>query len=444
MVLSKNSSLVALVRGASLLAAIAIGTSSAQAQSFDFILDQNTSSVNLQSTFGVDMDATLKGDYDAATNPAGTQTLPGLFGGSGNNDIPIDLGLSGDLNHVGAPTGSMNLDVDEIGLTFSLQGLDVDLLGGMTATSDQTLDLLFSTFRTVNPSSLYVGGIPVSFPLAGQSVTDILVQQTGGPVPGTLIPGIGAGLYGMTALVPVSFSLVVDFQGTPTPVGPFDGVLPIVGSLNMSTGGAPTLGVTFNQNFQQTTVDPLPGQTISDLAFPAPTILPPGSTANLLISGSIDQVTLDMTLDTVLQATGMPDCGFTSYCAATPNSTGFVGQLNVVGSTDVTMEDLTLNSTDLPTNVFGYYLMSPAQGSLALPAPSQGILCVGAPLYRFNSSILYSGGSGTMSLSVDFQNLPQGQVFTAGSAWNFQLWHRDMNPSNTSNTTTAVEVRFCQ
>ncbi|MDF1838655.1 MAG: hypothetical protein P1V35_12365 [Planctomycetota bacterium] len=434
----------AFVRGASLLAAIAIGTTGAQAQSFDFILDQNTSSVTLQATFGVTMDASLKGDYDAITNPTGTQTLPGLFGGSGNNDIPIDLGLGGDLIHMGTPTGSINLDVDELGLTFSLDELDVDLLGGASASSAQTLDLLFNTFRSVNPDSLYFGGIPVSFPLAGQSVSDLLVQQSGGAVPGILIPGIGAGSYGMTALVPVTFSMVVDFQGTPTPVGPFDGVLPVVGSLLMNTGGSPTLNITFNQTIQQTTLDPLPGTVISDLPFPAPTILPPGSTANLLISGSIEQVDLNMTIDTQLNATGMPDCGFTSYCAAVPNSTGFVGQLNVMGSADVSLQDLTLNSTDLPLNVFGYYLMSPAQGSLALPAPSQGILCVGAPLYRFNSSILYSGMGGTMSLGVDFNNLPQGQVFSAGSVWNFQLWHRDMNPSNTSNTTNAVSVQFCQ
>jgi hypothetical protein len=442
--MSSKTTLLNCARGASLLAAIAIGTSSAQAQSFDFTLDQNISSVNLQTTFGVIMDASLKGDYDATTNPSGTLTVPGLFGGSGNNDIPIDLGLTGDLNHIGVPTGTFNLDVDELGLMFVVDQLDVDLLGGQSASSAQTLDLLFSTFRTNNPSSVYFGGIPISFPLAGQAVSDLLVQQTGGAIPGVLIPGVGVGAYDLTALIPVSFSMVVDFQGTPTPVGPFDGVLPVVGSLQMNSGGAPTVNLTFNQTIQQTTLDPAPGTVLTDLPFAAPTILPPGDTANLLISGSIDQVDLDMTLNAVLQANGLPACGFTSYCAATPNSTGFAGQLNVVGSADVILQDLTLNSTDLPFNVFGYYLMSPGQGAISLPAPSQGILCVGAPLYRFNASILFSGLTGSMSQTLDFNNLPQGQVFSAGSAWNFQLWHRDLNPSSTSNTTNGVEVRFCQ
>ncbi|MFT5197727.1 MAG: hypothetical protein ACI87O_000368, partial [Planctomycetota bacterium] len=182
--MSSKTTLLNCARGASLLAAIAIGTSSAQAQSFDFTLDQNISSVNLQTTFGVIMDASLKGDYDATTNPSGTLTVPGLFGGSGNNDIPIDLGLTGDLNHIGVPTGTFNLDVDELGLMFVVDQLDVDLLGGQSASSAQTLDLLFSTFRTNNPSSVYFGGIPISFPLAGQAVSDLLVQQTGGAIPG--------------------------------------------------------------------------------------------------------------------------------------------------------------------------------------------------------------------------------------------------------------------
>ncbi len=431
------------VRNASILAALALGTSSVQAQSFDFTLDQNQSSASVTATYGVDMDASLKGDYDATSNPTGTRTVPGLFGGSGNQDIPMDLGLSGDLNHAGAPLGSFSADLDLPGLTFTLQGLDLDFLGGVPADSDVTLDLLFSTFRTFAPDSLFLGGIPVSLPLASQSVSDFSIVQTGGPVSGILIPMAIPGHYGLSALVPASISLTVNFQGTPTPVGPIDVVVPLVGALDTLTP-TPTISMDFTQAFQQTTLDPLPGFALTDMPFDAPTFLPAGNTAHLLISGSIDQVDIDATLAANLVATSALNCGFTSYCAALPNSTGLVGQLSVVGSSDVLMGDLTLNSTDLPLNVFGYYLMSPGQGASQLPAPSQGILCVGSPLYRFNSSILYSGMTGTMDLTLDFNNLPQGQVFSAGSVWNFQLWHRDMYPSNTSNTTTAVEVQFCQ
>ncbi|HPF15372.1 MAG TPA: hypothetical protein PLJ12_14005, partial [Planctomycetota bacterium] len=97
----------------------------------------------------------------------------------------------------------------------------------------------------------------------------------------------------------------------------------------------------------------------------------------------------------------------------------------------------------LPTNVFGIFLMSPAQDRIALPAPGSGFLCMGSPFYRFSSQIVFSGAAGAVTFPLDFQNLPQGQTFQAGSTWNFQLWHRDSNPGPTSNTTRAVTVVFC-
>lgn len=442
MVISKFSP-NSFVRGASVLAAFALVTANAQAQSYDFTLDQSQSSASLTSTYGIDLDATLKGDYDALTNPGGTRTVPGLFGGSGNQDIPVDLGLAGDLNHMGAPTGSFTMDLDLPGLSMDVSALDLDFLGGNTAGSNLVLDLLFSTFRTFNPDSLYLGGIPVSLPLGNQAVSDFVIVQTGPPAPGVLIPAAIPGHYGFSTLVPVSITMTLDFQGTPTPVGPMDAVLPLVGAL-FTTGPNPSIDVDFNLAFQQTTLDPLPGFALTDMPFDAPTFLPAGSTAHLLISGSIDQVDVDATLVADLTATGAPSCGFTNYCTATVNSTGLVGQLDAVGSSDVIMQDLTLNSSNLPLNEFGYYLMSPARAAVQLPAPSEGLLCVGGPLFRLNGQILHSGATGTMSLALDFNNLPQGQVFQAGSTWNFQLWHRDMNPTNTSNTTNAVEVQFCQ
>ncbi|MCP5023086.1 MAG: hypothetical protein GY930_15105 [bacterium] len=432
-----------LLRGASLLAIFAVVSAPAQAQSYDFTLDQNLSSASLVSTFGVDLDATLKGDYDATTNPGGTRTVPGLFGGSGNQDIPVDLGLAGDLDHMGAPTGSFTMDLDLPNLSMEVSALDLDFLGGNTASTDLTLDLLFSTFRTFSPDSLYLGGFPVGLPLGNQSVSDFRIVQTGSPVPGVLIPAAIPGHYGFSTLVSVSVTMTLDFQGTPTPVGPMNLVLSLAGAL-FTTGPNPSIDVDFNQAFQQTTLDPLPGFALTDMPFDAPTFLPAGSTAHLLISGLIDQIDVDATLMADLTAIGTPSCGFTNYCTAAVNSTGLAGVLDAIGSSDVLMQDLTLNSSNLPLNVIGFYLMSPARTSVSLPSPSEGLLCVGGPLYRLNGQILQSGATGTMSLAMDFNNLPQGQAFQAGSTWNFQLWHRDMNPNNTSNTTNAVEIKFCQ
>ena len=71
---------------------------------------------------------------------------------------------------------------------------------------------------------------------------------------------------------------------------------------------------------------------------------------------------------------------------------------------------------------------------------SQGVLCVGAPIIRFSGDVLNSGASGEMVFSPDLQNLPGGATFTHGSVWNFQLWYRDVNPNQTSNTSNGIEI----
>ena len=46
------------------------------------------------------------------------------------------------------------------------------------------------------------------------------------------------------------------------------------------------------------------------------------------------------------------------------------------------------------------------------------------------------------SFSPDLGDLPQGTVVSAGETWNFQLWYRDVNPTQTSNTSNGLAVTF--
>ena len=87
----------------------------------------------------------------------------------------------------------------------------------------------------------------------------------------------------------------------------------------------------------------------------------------------------------------------------------------------------------LRTVQWGYYLFSSAQGCVPFFGGSQGILCLGAPIIRFDGFPLHSGPTGVMNFTPDLSNLPQGQVFEHGSTWNFQLCFRDGTTSNTSN-----------
>ena len=50
---------------------------------------------------------------------------------------------------------------------------------------------------------------------------------------------------------------------------------------------------------------------------------------------------------------------------------------------------------------------------------------------------------GRTSLEIDLTEIPTPTGFialAAGQTWNFQLWHRDANPSGTSNLTNGVQV----
>ena len=103
-------------------------------------------------------------------------------------------------------------------------------------------------------------------------------------------------------------------------------------------------------------------------------------------------------------------------------------------------EDLLLSSDGLPADVFGYFLMSQSTAFVPNFGGSDGNLCLGSPQLRFASNVLDSGASGSVSMQVDFQDLPQNAVFSPGDTWYFQLWYRD---GPTCNTTAGVQVDFC-
>ena len=424
----------------SLVAVLALAMPFAEAQEFAVTLQPASSSSQIGGTYAVDLDTTVRGNFDAVTNPSGTQTRPGLIGGGGNQPIPVDMTVSGPVNHNGPASGTLTARLDRLAGTFACSELDWDLLGGQTAQSDVTLDLLYSTFRTITPNSTFFGGIPVQIPGGTQTIDQLSAVQSA-PALGTLTLQGGPDQYAFQVLVPVEVSLTVTFNGAPTPVGPVPAVLPLMGTLQVQ-GAQVSMSVQVDQMVQQSVQDPLPGFALMDVPLPVPTVLPAGAVANLLLDGTVDQADLDWTIDLDLIASGTAQPGFSSYCEVNPNSTGLLGTLSLAGSLDVMQGDLTLTAQNLPVNVFGIYLMSPAQGRLALAPPAQGILCMGAPFFRFSDAIYFSGPSGSHSFAVPFGNLPQGQVFQAGSTWNFQAWHRDMNPGPTSNLTQAATVVF--
>ena len=135
----------------------------------------------------------------------------------------------------------------------------------------------------------------------------------------------------------------------------------------------------------------------------------------------------------------------TRYCdPATANSTGAPAQIWATGTNVVLFNSFFLTSTDLPQNQFGYYVTSATQGLIQSPGGSQGDLCLGGQMGRFNQQVQNSGGSGEFGIAVDLTNLPPplNHAVLSGETWNFTTWYRDKNPHNTSNFTDAVSVLF--
>ena len=132
-----------------------------------------------------------------------------------------------------------------------------------------------------------------------------------------------------------------------------------------------------------------------------------------------------------------------SFCdPAVPNSTGLSAEIIALGSGQAG-DALTLGAEAMPSNQFGYFLVATGTGS-AMPAGSNGVLCLGTNIGRFNalSQIRNSGGDGQFSLVVDTNALPLNPSAPAvtGQTYHFQAWFRENG--GTSNFTDATSVTF--
>lgn len=427
---------------APLVLGVVLFASPAQAQSFALQVDAPASSVSLNSAFGIELPGSLIGDYDPVDNPGGTRTLPGLFGGTGNQPVSAELGFAGVTGHVGSPQGSLVLEADATLLVVELRELELDLLGGGRASTDLTLSLLFDTFRTFAPNSLFIGGFPISLPLGSQTVSNLLLVQNGPSAVGTLTPTAEAGRYTFALIVPAALSFTMDFGGQAFPVGPLPALLPLTGELWIANEAA-VVEIDFDFDIDEQIVDPLPGFTIDDVPLPLPTILPPGSTANLLFSAVVGSIDVSAAATLSLRATGEAPCGFETYCTSNPNSTGQVAELQVSGSANVADAELEFTVSGLPAGKVGFLVLSQGETYTTTYRGNQGGLCLTAPFIRLGQTTMIASPAGTASTALDFGALPNGLTFMPGSTWRFQYWYRDQNPAPTWNSSNAVRTRFC-
>ena len=266
----------------------------------DLAIDSESSSVVSGFSLQADLPGSLIGNYDEVTNPEGTLTLPGLFGGSGNQPVDVDMNgiLNGEVNS--QPVGGYRLDVDFEELTFSISNLQIDLLGGVAGNLAVELELDFETFRTFQPDSLFLG-VPLTLPIGDGSLSVLAFQQSAASLPTRLIP-MGPNQYSFTSIVPATITIESDFFGQAIVTPPFDLAVVVNGELQVSGEQ-----VVVTQSFEQMVVDDITDVmdgSFSDIPLPVPTILPPGGTANLLLSGALESISYAIEFSVTLTAEG--------------------------------------------------------------------------------------------------------------------------------------------
>ncbi|MBM4101668.1 MAG: hypothetical protein FJ256_05330 [Phycisphaerae bacterium] len=282
---------------AAALAATLAVPSVTHAQTFDFtLLPASTLQQNL--TMNTPLAGTFIGNYNATTNPTGTSTLPGLFGGSGNQPIPYTSTTRTTQSISSHPAGSFAFALLGNGVC-SVTGFTSDLLNETPGTVNLDQLLTYSTFRTVNPSSLFPSVGQVTIPLGSGSVTEATAVQSA-PALGSAVQ-TSAGTYSVNVAVPVTITIVAKVAGQPSNPGPQPGVLVLAGTLTVN-GSSASLTASASDNSPVGPLPPPPPLVNQPVAVP--TVLPAGGTANLLFSGTFGESTGTSSLNLSLAASG--------------------------------------------------------------------------------------------------------------------------------------------
>ncbi len=280
-------------------------TASAQAvpQVYDFVINQSTSGIDATVTNTINTSGTLIGNYDQTSNPTGTRTKPGIFGSFGDTEnvsVPVTLigGLSGQTaSHT---SGTFGLVMDAATGGLAVTNFNANLLASGNLRLPASVTLSFESFRTRTPNSTFIGGFPVTLPFGEADVTALSMQQLGPASIGTFTQ-TGANTYDFSTTVLVqttaSFSLLgnaFDIPGAPS-------ALLLQGQivLNGNFATLASLNAIDLSNSQDI------NQALPQFAFGLPTIIPPGSTADVLFDLNVNSISSSILGENTINADGV-------------------------------------------------------------------------------------------------------------------------------------------
>lgn len=291
---------LATVAASTLTACVLSSAALAAEQNYQCVLSA-ASSLDQSTALSVPLAGTFIGDYDATTNPTGTRTRPGLFGGSGNQPIAFTSTVASGVEIDSAtPTGSFELSFDSATGQVQVSKLFMDALGGRVGAIGTDIVISFGNFNTQQPTATYFGVSNLALPVDSGELSRADATQTGAAIGAATANGDGS--WAFAVAVPVDFltegtALGQPFGGTPIPA-----VLALAGTLTPVEGG---LLVTVAAAADGTGPLPALGK-LTAMPFDMPTYLPPGSTAHLLVTGAFGEGSISSNLNAHLVALGTP------------------------------------------------------------------------------------------------------------------------------------------
>jgi len=128
----------------------------------------------------------------------------------------------------------------------------------------------------------------------------------------------------------------------------------------------------------------------------------------------------------------------TSFCPATPNSTGQPAQIGFAGTPSVSRNDGQLLVMSCPPSTMGVFVTSDEKGQVPF---GNGTLCATGRLLRLGTIQVSATGSGASAL--DLQAPPAAGNLVAGTHWVIQFAYRDVAAGGALfNASDAVAIDF--
>jgi hypothetical protein len=283
-----------------------------------FLIDSQSSVLNTTVSATVPTSGTLLGNYDAAANPTGTRTKPGLIGAFGETEnvpVPVAVGVVIGGDNTTNPTGGFTLRIDLDAGEAGLSALDFDLLGGGSPAIGVTANINWNSFRTRSPTCTLLGGFTIPLPLGEATLSTLAAVQGPGEAVGPLAPA-GPGVF--TIAIPVTLEVTLGAAFLEQEIPPTPQSLPLVFAATVTLDGEGGAIISASlEGFELSQMEEGPIGEPFELPFTEPLC-----SGNLIFTLQIQNLSISSSADATIIATGVKQA---SQCPCDWDGSGAIG-----------------------------------------------------------------------------------------------------------------------